>query len=255
MYDNELSELSKSTVLVHLDECEHCRKEYEALLRTLKLAASAGNVELSNEFAFNVINAFRALKERKNQIRRKLYYYAPVAAAIIAALGVSLFFYEKSPNVISHEDFVQVAPQESVSRPIAPVQLSVPAQSSMLVNHSVPVQPAVLSSAVTISGLNETQRIISIISESNARILNIFENSIEGEISTEEFQALKDSIEDRRIVYYEARPNEFARINQWLENQWMMGGLETVSFFDSFGYNDIEADLSSITRFRIYKKE
>jgi hypothetical protein len=99
-----------------------------------------------------------------------------------------------------------------------------------------------------ISGLNETQHIIAIISDSNARILNIFENSIEGEISIEEFQIFKDSLDDRRIAYFMTRPNDI-RLNRWTE------GLETVSFSDSWGfYDDVELDTPPIIRFRIYKR-
>jgi hypothetical protein len=240
LYDNELSESSKSEVLTHLKECEHCKKEFETLGKMLTLITLATDVKLPDEFTFNVINIFKGRKAKK---RHRAYYYAPVAAAIIAILGVTLFFYEKSHN-ISNKNIAQLTTQKPVSKVSQPISKAKSLVSSM--------QPKVQSSASASvqldNRLNETQRIISIISDSNARILNILENSIEGEISEEEFPAFRDSLENRRIVFHKVRPNESLVMNQW------MRGLETVAFSDSYEFDDVETDSPPIIRFRIYKK-
>jgi len=223
LHDNELSESSKSEVLIYLEGCEHCRKEFETLEQMIKLIALASDVKFSDAFSFNIIKAFQKRNEIKKikaqKRRRRALYFAPVAAAIVAILGVTLFLYEKNPNV---QNIAQIEPPKPVVQQARPR-----------------VRPVD-------NRLNETQRIISVISDSNARILNIFENSIEGEIYEEEFTALKNSLENRRVVYYKVRPNEHFEMNRWA------GGFETVAFSDSYGFDD-DDDSPPVIRFKIYK--
>jgi hypothetical protein len=102
--DSELSDKDRDSVVVHLETCAVCRKEYDALTSLDSLLHASAPVEPSRDFSRNFWAKVDAAGQKKARwgifqdfFRKMGPAWAAVVSVVLVAVG-SLIFYQASFN-------------------------------------------------------------------------------------------------------------------------------------------------------------
>lgn len=175
LYDGLIStEEEKEKILLHIDKCEACRKEYDSLRATVKLLKDMNNAEI--RFLNLSPRVMNRIRMKRNIGLAKRYMPLFAAAVIVFAVGLNI-----------------LAPEKGADRAISLDQ-------SADLRNQIAEKASSLHDKKTVTP-QEAGDLLKIINRHDATVVKNNDMFVEGEVSYESFSRLRRELGFRKVSY------------------------------------------------------